>query len=145
MALYVAVVLLATLAAIKDSAHSDAQLLGIIWGTTIGLALAHFFAFRVASRMVRGTSFHRHDLELALSQLGGAAGVALLCTIPVVLLSPESENDVVRYELALLIGIAGYAAGRSGEASRTRSLATGLVAFVLGVTVALLKNALAGH
>ncbi|MFO7590132.1 MAG: hypothetical protein R6X23_04445 [Acidimicrobiia bacterium] len=46
--------------------------------STIGLALAHFFAFRMSSRLVRGSSFHRHDLDLAVAQIGGAVSVALL-------------------------------------------------------------------
>jgi hypothetical protein len=146
MVLYVSVVLLAALVAIDTSGDmSDAELLGLIWGTTLGLALAHFFAFRVSSHLVRGSRFHRRDAELAVAQLGGAVAVAVLCSIPVVLFSRASEYDVVRLELALLLGIAGYASGRTGGASRSRSLATGAVVLVLGVTVALVKNMLAGH
>jgi hypothetical protein len=69
----------------------------------------------------------------------------VVCTIPVVLMSRRSEYDVVRLELALLLGIAGYAAGRTGGASRLRSLATGAIVLVVGVTVALVKNVLIGH
>jgi hypothetical protein len=146
MALYVSIVLLATLAAIDDTSDpSDVRLLEVIWGTTLGLALAHFFAFRISSRLVRGSSFHRHDVRIACAQLGGAVGVALLCSIPVVLLAPHSENDVTRLLLALLLGVAGYAAGRSGAASRPRSLLMGGVALVIGISVALIKNALVGH
>jgi hypothetical protein len=146
MALYVSVVLFATLVALEDGATTgDAEILGLIWGTTIGLALAHYFAFRVASRLVRGTSFHKRDGEIALAQLGGAALVSALCTIPVVIFPDSSKNDFVRLELAVLLGIAGYAAGRTGGASRLRSFATGVIVLVLGVGVALVKNALVGH
>ena len=146
MALYVSVVLLATLAAIHNTTNPHAvNLLEIIWATTVGLALAHFFAFRVASRLVRGTAFHRHDLHVAFAQLGGALAVAVVSSIPVVLLPPSSENDVVRLLLGLLMGIAGYASGRTGAASRPRSLALGALTLVLGVTVALIKNSLGGH
>jgi hypothetical protein len=145
MALYVSVVLLAELVAIKDAAaRGDSEMLGVIWGTTLGLALAHFFAFRVASRLVRGSAFHRRDMQLALAQLSGAAVVAALCTIPVVLLRTP-RHDVVRLELAVLLGIAGYASGRTGGASRPRSLMTGALVLMLGVTVALVKNVLVGH
>jgi hypothetical protein len=146
MVLYVSVVLLAALVAIDTSAEiSDTEILGLIWGTTLGLALAHYFAFRVASQLVRGSRFHRRDAELALVQLGSAVAVAVVCTIPVVLMSRRSEYDVVRLELALLLGIAGYAAGRTGGASRPRSLATGAIVLVVGVAVALVKNVLIGH
>jgi hypothetical protein len=144
MALYVSVVLLATLVALDDSADPT-ELLGLIWGTTIGLALAHYFAFRMSSRLVRGTTLHRRDLDVASAQLGGAALVAAICTVPVILFPAESEYDVVRLLLALLLGIAGYAAGRSGGASVARSLVSGLTTLVLGIAVALVKNALLGH
>lgn len=146
MALYVSVVLLAALVALEDGATTgDGEMLGLIWGTTIGLALAHYFAFRVASRLVRGTTFHKRDGEIALAQLGGAAFVSALCTIPVLLFPDSSKNDFIRWELAVLLGITGYAAGRTGGASRLRSLATGAVVLVLGVAVAFVKNALVGH
>ena len=146
MALYVSVVLLAALVALEDSATTgDREMLGLIWGTTIGLALAHYFAFRVASRLVRGTTFHKRDGEIALAQLTGAAIVAALCTIPVLLMPDSSKNDYVRFELAILLGIAGFAAGRTGGASRPRSFVTGVIVLVLGVGVALVKNALIGH
>jgi hypothetical protein len=146
MALYVSVVLLAALVALEDGVTTaDREMLGLIWGTTIGLALAHYFAFRVASRLVRGTTFHKRDGEIALAQLTGAAIVAALCTVPVVLLPDSSKNDYVRFELAILLGIAGYAAGRTGGATRVRSLVTGLIVLVLGVGVAFVKNALIGH
>jgi hypothetical protein len=145
MALYVSVVLLATLVAIDTSESSSAKILAIVWGTTIGLALAHFFAFRMSSRLVRGSSFHRHDFELAVAQIGGAVAVALLCSIPVVLLPMDSEVDAVRILLAMLLGIAGYASGRTGGASRPRSIVMGVFALVLGLTVALVKSLLLGH
>jgi hypothetical protein len=146
MALYVSVVLLAALVALEDGATTaDSDMLGLIWGTTIGLALAHYFAFRVASRLVRGTSFHKRDGEIALAQLGGAVIVSALCTIPVVIFPDSSKNDFVRFELAVLLGVAGYAAGRTGGATRMRSLATGVIVLVLGVGVAFVKNALVGH
>ena len=59
MVLYVAVVLLATLSALPaghDPADAEmhgpvgGELLAIVWGTTVGLALAHWFAFHVATQ-----------------------------------------------------------------------------------------------
>ena len=123
MALYVSVVLLAALVALRRSSDtSEADLIGLIWGTTLGLALAHFYAFRMSSRLVRGKSFDRHDMVSAFAQLGGASAVALLCTIPILVLPASSESGIIRLLLALLLGIAGYASGRTGSASRLRSL-----------------------
>jgi hypothetical protein len=145
MALYVSVVLLAALVALEDGDIGDAELIGLIWGTTLGLALAHYFAFRMSSRLVRGSSFDGRDLAIAKAQAGGAVAVAALCTLPVVLLPAESEADVVRLVLGLLLGIAGYASGRTGGASRVRSLVMGVLTLALGSAVALVKNALLGH
>jgi hypothetical protein len=146
MALYVSVVLLAALVALEDGATTgDREMLGLIWGTTIGRARAHNFAVRGASRLVRGTTFHTRDGEIALAQLSGAAIVAAACTVPVLLMPDSSKNDYVRFELAILLGIAGFAAGRTGGATRFRSLATGAIVLVLGVGVAFVKNALVGH
>ena len=146
MALYVSVVLLAALVALRDATDTDqTELLQLIWGTTLGLALAHFYAFRVSSRLIRGRPFDRGDLRSALAQLVGASAVAVLCTIPVALLPSPTEDDMVRLWIGLLLGVAGYTSGRAGGASRPRSLVLGAVVLAVGVTVALVKNALAGH
>lgn len=139
MALYVSVVLLAALVAFRDSTTTDQdELLGVIWGTTLGLALAHFYAFRVSSRLVRG----RADLTTALAQLGGASAVALLCTVPVLVLPSPTEDDVVRLWIGLLLGASGYTTGRARGDSRLRSFFLGALVLGVGVVVALVKNAL---
>ncbi len=146
MALYVSIVLLATLTAIGDDAEaSHVEILGIVWGTTLGLAIAHFFAFRISSKVFRGVALHRPDVRIAFLQLGGALAVAVLCTVPMLLLPATAETDAVRLELSLLLGVAGYAAGRTGGASRPRALVTAVVVLVLGLATALLKNVLSGH
>jgi hypothetical protein len=77
MALYVAICLLAAFAALPETgAHAHAM--GIIWGVTIGLAVAHWFAFRVSARLVGAGSIRPNDMASAGAQLAGAAGVALL-------------------------------------------------------------------
>src|SRR5262245_62548046 len=76
MALYVAICLLAALSVVSghgEGAHADT--FKIVWGTTLGLALAHWFAFRVSSRMVASGSVRRQDAAAAEAQMrGGAAG-----------------------------------------------------------------------
>jgi hypothetical protein len=47
MALYVAISLLASLIVIPESRVEHTHVLGLIWGITLGLALAHWFAFRL--------------------------------------------------------------------------------------------------
>src|SRR5947208_14744179 len=62
MVLYVSVVEIAELAALPEDHFSNGRvtgpvggaLLAIIWGTAIGLALAHWFAFRIAAPAFSG-------------------------------------------------------------------------------------------
>jgi hypothetical protein len=75
MALYVVICLLAAFAALPET-DAHAHVMAIVWGITLGLAVAHWFAFRVSARMVGAGSIRPHDLESAGAQLAGAAGVA---------------------------------------------------------------------
>jgi len=62
MALYVAVCLLAALTAADEGAeHGHVRVLGLVWGVSIGLALAHVFAFRVSARLVAAGRIEAHD------------------------------------------------------------------------------------
>ena len=96
MALYVAICLLAALSAVSEHAASDQlDAFKIVWGTTVGLAVAHWFAFRVSARLVASGTIRRHDAEAVGAQLAGAAAVALLATIPVLFLPRSVEFDFV--------------------------------------------------
>jgi hypothetical protein len=83
MALYVAICLLAAFAALPETG-AHAQVIGIIWGVTLGLAIAHWFAFRVAARLVgftvaRGAGATRaRALVYALVVLVVAVAIALV-------------------------------------------------------------------
>jgi hypothetical protein len=145
-ALYVAICLLAVLTALSD--RSDGGHLGLfelIWGTTIGLALAHWFAFRVSARLVGAGTIGRHDAEAAAAQLVGALAVAVLATAPVVVLPAGSELDVVRLLLAGFIAAVGFAVARSGGAGVGRSAAYAGTVLVLALVIAVVKNVLGGH
>ncbi len=146
MAMYVAVCLLAALTAVAEQA-SDGHMraLGIIWGTTVGLTLAHIFAFRVSARVVAQGRIRRSDADAIVAQLVGAIGVAVLATIPVLLWPSTAELDVVRELLALSIALVGFQVARSSGAGRVRSLVYGASLLAVAVTVAVLKNVLSGH
>ena len=76
MALYVAICLLAALIALPEGGAAHAHVIGIIWGVIVGLALAHWFAFRLSTRLVGTGRVHPHDVETAAAQVGGAVVVA---------------------------------------------------------------------
>lgn len=146
MAMYVAVCLLAALTAVAEQASDGhVRALGIIWGTTVGLTLAHIFAFRVSARVVAQGRIRRSDADAIVAQLVGAIGVAVLATIPVLLWPATAELDVVRELLALFIALVGFQVARSSGAGRVRSLVYGASLLAVAVTVAVLKNVLSGH
>jgi hypothetical protein len=82
---------------------------------------------------------------LALSQIVGAAAVALLCTIPVVVLPATSELDAARVLLAGFIAVVAFGVAKGSGASTTRSAVYASLTLVVGVAVALTKNVLSGH
>src|SRR5260221_861671 len=120
MVLYVSVVEIAELAAIPEThfAHGKvtgavgAQLLGIIWGTAVGLAIAHWFAFRLAAPAFRGERPTRNDTYIGLAQVGGAMFVAAVSSLPVIFFSDVRAQETTGDVPALLIGIIGYLIAR---------------------------------
>jgi hypothetical protein len=145
MALYVAICLLAALAAIPDPTHGDGEVFLVIWGTTIGLTVAHLFAFQVSARLVAEGKVRRHDAVATTAQLAGAVAVALLATVPVILMPASSELDVVRLVLAGFIGAVGFAVARGGGASTGRAARYALWVLLMAGAIATFKNVLVGH
>jgi len=143
MAFYVAVVLIAALVAFDDSRRLPA--LGLVWGTTVGLALAHLFAFDLATRLVKGSFKSDDDRSLASAQLTGAVAVALVATVPVLLFPDERVLDAMRFVLSALIALAAFAVGKNSGASTLRSSVFAVLVLIVGVAVALIKNLLLGH
>jgi len=145
MALYVAICLMASLLVISESDVAHAKVWELIWGVTLGLAMAHWFAFRVSARMVGGGTVRSTDLELAVAQLLGAAGVAVLVSLGVLLLPDSVELEGAEYLLAALISLIGFAVARGAGASLFRAAVYALFVLACAVTIAVLKNLLAGH
>jgi hypothetical protein len=143
-ALYVAICLLAALIALPETGRAHAHVIRIIWGVSVGLAVAHWFAFRVSARLVSAGSIRRQDVETAGTQLAAAAAVALLASIPVFLLPASADLAAVEL-LAGFIGSVGFAVARSSGATHARALVYALAVLVLALLVAGLKNGLAGH
>src|SRR3954452_16237941 len=153
MTLYVSVVLIAELAAIPEKHFADGrvtgavggQLLAIVWGTAVGLAVAHWFAFGLAAPAFRGERPSRLDAYVGLVQVGSAIFVACVSSLPVLLLSDAHAQETTGDVPALLIGIAGYLLARATGRSRVPSISYGVTALSLGVLVALIKTRLAAH
>jgi hypothetical protein len=153
MVLYVSIVLLATLAVLPAGPGDDhstrgpvgAELVAIIWGTTVGLSVAHTFAFQVARQGFGGGLLRGEELGEALAQLVGAMAVAAVATVPVVLFRPDVEQRAVLFLLAVLIGGVGYVVERTGGRSRAAAGVFGAAILVAALAVAVVKLALSGH
>lgn len=146
MALYVAVCLLAVLTTLADRPHDDhVRIIGIIWGTTIGLVIAHLFAFRISARLIGYGRVTREDAESAGAQLAGGATVAVLATVPVLLLPAPAELEVTRFVLTGFIAAVAYAVARRAGAGVGRALGYASAVVVIAGVVVALKNGLVGH
>ena len=71
--------------------------------------------------------------------------MALLATVPVVLLPGSPELEGVELLLAAFIALVGYAVARGGGATRVRGMLYATSVLVVAVAIAELKNRLAGH
>lgn len=141
MALYVAILLLAALAATTTDLEG-AQLLALIWGSTLGVALAHWFSFTVAARMLTHAESHVSPGRLVRAQMLAAAAVALGASMPILFLPDDAEHQGAVLLTAGSIGAVVYAQSRWSGASAGRSVAVAGVALAAGLIVAVVKIAL---
>jgi hypothetical protein len=139
MMLYVSIVLLAEVAAFPDDLRR-LETLAIVWGTTIGLALAHWFAFEFSA-----VRLHRSERGEVWSELGGAALVALITTVPIIVFPPAVHRQVVPFVIAVVIGFVSYAVERTNGRSRRRSLAFAGIVLLAGLAVAGVKDLISYH
>ena len=142
MLLYVCITLLGALA-VTDTGSTRGRVLGIVWGTTVGLALVHWVTFTLAARLADPTANEEGNRRLLGAQLSGAAVVAVVATIAVLLLPAEHELQGTRYAVAGLVAAAAFGHARDHGSGRVRALVIGLVALALAVLAAGLEHALA--
>ena len=136
MALYLAVVLLAELSAWPVDVGDSAIVVSAIWGTALGLAIAHWFAFSASTRLLSGGREDRVDRLAAAGQLGAALVIATLVSVPFAFGSGEAAFAAAGGILAVLIGIVGVRIARAGGASLVRTVVfAGIVLAIAGVVV----------
>lgn len=139
MALYLAIVIFAELVAIPEGDRLDrVDSIALIWGTTVGLALAHLFAFRLSAAFVEdgepGPAIH----HLALAQVAAAGSVAIAASLPVLAWGQEPGYEIAQGVLALMIGATAFAATRHRGVPLPRCAAfTALVLLVAAAIIAL--------
>ncbi len=153
MILYVSVVEIAELAALPEHHFATGratgavggQLLAIVWGTAVGLAIAHWFAFGLAAPAFRGERPSHFDLQVGLAQVAGAVLVAALSSLPALFLSNVRAQETTGDIPALLVGVVGYLVARQTGSSRVASVFYGITALAVGILVALVKTSLTAH
>jgi hypothetical protein len=140
MMLYVSVVLLAALVALPlDDEDVDIGLSGVIWGTSIGLAVAHWFAFHLSARLFGDGDLHVRDAQSAAVQVLAALAVAVVASLPLLVVSDETGVDVAVGELTALIAVAGYQAARRGGAGHGRAVMAALSTLTIGAVCVVVK------
>jgi len=141
MTLYVSVVLLAELVALPEGIVGW-ELVAIVWGTTIGLLIAHAFAFQVATHGMSGGWLRGEERIAVLLELAGVASVAAIASAPVVLFGDSIQHTGVSFAVCVTIGAVAYFVERLNNRSRTSSLAFSSLALFVAVLVAAVKAVL---
>ena len=145
-ALYVALVLLAALVALpRNRLPSDDAVMATLFGTALGLVLAHFVAFRFAAHFTAEAG--RAEAPLIQEAGAGMAGglvVAIIAGVPYVFFDGDDALLGSLVALATLPAIMGGAIARLRGRSWTQSLVAAGLALVLAMVVVYLKDFL-GH
>ncbi len=145
MALYVCVVLVATIAAVPEEGLDDAhEVIGVLWGGAVGLAIAHWFSFNAAAQLYSGGHLDSEDLETGAAQAMAALLIATLCTLPLLFTTDDWAATVSIAALAVIIALIGYSASRRAGLSRRKAVLRAVLTVVAGIIVASVKLAL-GH
>jgi hypothetical protein len=144
MAFYLGITLLVALSVSKDAAPPPMpELLLIIWGTTIGLAVAHWFALGLSAYLVDDPGLHHSPREMLFSQLVMAVILAVVASIAV-LVAPLVQEELFsgRVAVAVFVGALVVVESRARGHRLVRALALGAVALGLAIAVSVLKLAL---
>ena len=145
-AMYVALVLLAALIAVPhDRLPPDGDIVRLMIGTAVGLLLAHWLAFRLAARITaEDGGWSPSAAQEAGAQLTGGFAVALVASVPFVVLEGAAAVAVSMLLLASLPAVTGVLIARLRERSWAYALTRGAVVLVVAVGVVALKSAV-GH
>jgi hypothetical protein len=142
MALYIAIVLLAEAVPLQTYDLDTGEVIGTYWGSTIGLAIAHVYAFTLSARLFSQGHITGSEQRAIVTQLVAAAGVAFVATIPFVFLDGDAAFNLSGSLLAILIGATGFEAARAGGAPIRRAILIGAVTLVVAAIVVAVKATL---
>lgn len=144
MAFYLATTLLVALSIAPDAAPPPLpELLLIIWGTTLGLAVAHWFALGLSAYLVDDPGLHHTPGEMFFSQVVMAVVLAVAASCAV-LVAPSDRSELFsgRVAVAVFVGALVVVESRARGHRVARALALGALGLGLTLAVASLKLAL---
>jgi hypothetical protein len=140
MGLYVSLTLLAVFLTGNDlEEHTKLDVLWLVWGTTIGLAIAHWFALVLSVHLVRDPHVHHTPMEMLLSQLLMSVLLAVTATLVVLVLPERLDRFGARLTAASFIGVIVFVESRAGGRSPRRAAAFGVSALAVALLIATLK------
>ena len=144
MAFYLATTLLVALSLPREDAPPALrELLLLIWGTTVGLAVGHWFALTLSAYLVDDPGLHHTPGEMLAGQLVMAVVLAVIASVAVVLApSPRSELLSGRVTVAVFVGALVVVESFHRDRRLPHALALGALALGLALAVATVKLAL---
>jgi hypothetical protein len=138
MGLYLTVVLISLIAGLEPALGEEGELL-VIWGSAIGLALAHIFSFRIAQVYEMGAASSAGWQSIG-AMFGAAFGVAVLATIPYLIPTGRAAPSSVATILLMgVVAVAAYLAARSRGWGAAPTVAYVLWILLLASVVAIVK------
>jgi hypothetical protein len=140
MVLYLAIVLLSVHLARADDA-SKAEDLALIWGTAVGLGLAHLFAYDLTAVLAEGRATSE-DLLAGAGQIIAAVLTAFLASIPYLLTDAADASSVSSLILLGLISMTAYLSARKAGANHPGALLFTVVIVAVAVVVVIIKYSL---
>lgn len=130
MGLYLSLVLMALIVGFERSLDDGGELL-MIWGSSIGLALAHVLAFRIAYVYEHGAAVGEGWVSIG-AMFVVAFGVAVAASVPYAIAPSDIKaSSLATMVLMAVIGFGAYLAARSRGWSGLRGV--GFVALILVV------------
>jgi hypothetical protein len=144
MGLDISIVLLALLVGFGGD-RDRADEVGLLWGTALGLVLAHYYALRLASVFARANPRPtRRDLSAGGAQLAGAAIVTGIASAPYLL--DISTDDAATVASILLLGVTAvtaFVSVRRADRGVGRALVFAGIAVTIAAVVVIVKYVLA--
>ena len=143
MGLYLSIVLLTLLVGFGgDAAPVDE--VQLLWGTSLGLVLAHSFALRLAGVVARAhPRLPREDVLAGSAQLASAIAVTSLASVPYLLdittLDASSASSLL---LLAVIGSTGFFSVRRAGRTVARALAFAVIVVTIALVVVAVKYSL---